>query len=373
MDTDAKVTIGRNEKGMVMVYVAVLLIMLFAFVALAVDMGYRHVAKSQLQTAADAAALAGAAYLPDYNLVRFYAMSTAHRNNAAGSPVKIENNGTNTLSDTNDITVGNFNRKLNPAYLPGGDPAGTPPRPINAVQVQVRRTQNTNDPELQSKVDLFFASLFGHPSIGVAATAIAQRKPRAGAYFMISRLTCNPGAIPAGGLALAPDNGNMAWTSLLVKSTSAGDGPAPGVVRALICKDYVPDVDVCNELLYTSNGVAADVFKDYEASFYDPEYDSKNKTIVDGVVSTWTLIVPVADVDDPSKQPDTVPVKGYARITLTRACGSGVGKACRDYSAPTGKASPCSGGENDIVISAIECVSCEESYKLLGAIPTLAD
>src|SRR5436853_634411 len=59
----------RNQRrGAVAVLVAVLMIPLFAMVAFAIDIGYVAHVKSELQKAADAAALAGAAKLmtPQY-------------------------------------------------------------------------------------------------------------------------------------------------------------------------------------------------------------------------------------------------------------------------------------------------------------------
>lgn len=50
----------RHEEGVVLIYVAVFLLSSFWFVSLAIDMGKLMAARTELQTAADAAALAGA-------------------------------------------------------------------------------------------------------------------------------------------------------------------------------------------------------------------------------------------------------------------------------------------------------------------------
>ena len=50
----------RNESGQAMVFVALFLVVLMGFAALAVDVGAMTVQRSKLQNAADAAALAGA-------------------------------------------------------------------------------------------------------------------------------------------------------------------------------------------------------------------------------------------------------------------------------------------------------------------------
>jgi len=49
-----------NQRGIAVVYIALMLVVLFMFAGLAIDIGYMYVAKTQLQNAADAAALAGA-------------------------------------------------------------------------------------------------------------------------------------------------------------------------------------------------------------------------------------------------------------------------------------------------------------------------
>ena len=49
----------KNEKGVTLVYVAILLVVFLGIAALAIDIGYHRVVRNQLQNAADAAALAG--------------------------------------------------------------------------------------------------------------------------------------------------------------------------------------------------------------------------------------------------------------------------------------------------------------------------
>ncbi len=50
----------RSERGQTMVQLALMLVVLLGFAALAIDMGYRYVERRRMQSAADAAALAGA-------------------------------------------------------------------------------------------------------------------------------------------------------------------------------------------------------------------------------------------------------------------------------------------------------------------------
>jgi formylmethanofuran dehydrogenase subunit C len=55
----------RGQTGFILVYVTVFCLILIGFLSLAVDMGHLYLVKTKLQNAVDAAALAGAARLPD--------------------------------------------------------------------------------------------------------------------------------------------------------------------------------------------------------------------------------------------------------------------------------------------------------------------
>ncbi len=63
-------TRSRDESGQVLVFVAVILTVLVGMAALVVDVGSWYQAQRHLQTAADAAALAGAQELPPIRRAR---------------------------------------------------------------------------------------------------------------------------------------------------------------------------------------------------------------------------------------------------------------------------------------------------------------
>lgn len=357
MDSPRRLALLINQKGMVFVYIALFMVALCAFLGLAVDVGYLYVAKGQLQNAADSAALAGASGLPDQTDARDKAKTFAEINTV------VPGTETNVAVSPGDIILGNWNSSRSETlrfqpYTP----------PINAVKVQARRTEGS----IGGPVDLFFSKIIDTrwSQMGVSAAAVAARTPRAGFYFMIGNNVCNSASFP---VVLSPGANNMAWTSLLQISTNADD-----VKDDYICPaDRLPDEDVCGYNVYTTNGTASTVFQGVETDFYDPNYDAINKTFAldetgNQVVSTWTVIVPVSSVNDPSAQPAPQPVWGYAQIRMIRACGNGVGNACnaegRLFTAP---GSICSGGEDDIVIDQATCVSCENSSELLGVRPNL--
>lgn len=103
----------KDEKGTTMIMVAIALVMIFAFAVLAIDLSMLQLAKTQLQNAADAAALAGAwAFGSPVNLgnedsARVAAISTARLNTAIQDirrPVYIDV-GDITFPDPTHITV----------------------------------------------------------------------------------------------------------------------------------------------------------------------------------------------------------------------------------------------------------------------------
>lgn len=78
-----------NENGQALVLAALVMVVLMGFAALAVDLGTVYVAKADLQNAADAAALAGAADLPDADTARLSAIYYAGHNGVLSSETTV--------------------------------------------------------------------------------------------------------------------------------------------------------------------------------------------------------------------------------------------------------------------------------------------
>lgn len=158
-DCDAESGIGRavrrdrrrqtRQKGVVIVLMAILLVVVLAFLALAVDVGRLYVARADLQTAADAAALAGASGLSvSQDEARRRAVAYAQKNPGHATAVAVQ------PSDVELIP------------WPPDAPSGTPP---GAVRVTTRLNQDRGN-----GVALVFAGLLGIPSFEVAASATAS-------------------------------------------------------------------------------------------------------------------------------------------------------------------------------------------------------
>ena len=91
-----------RRRGNILVLAAVLMVVMLALVAFAIDTGRITLARTQLQTAADAAALAGAQALSDGSAeAKLLAQNAAQDNDAVGSPVVIV--------PTEDIKLGRWN------------------------------------------------------------------------------------------------------------------------------------------------------------------------------------------------------------------------------------------------------------------------
>src|SRR5262245_51758544 len=106
----------RGERGLAIVLVAILVVVLIGFAGLAVDLSRVYTASQQLQSAADAAALAAANHVTDevdpmdpsnpFSATRQAAISVAAKNVAASAPVKLAANTANTANG--DIVVGRW-------------------------------------------------------------------------------------------------------------------------------------------------------------------------------------------------------------------------------------------------------------------------
>lgn len=161
----------KGRKGIVVVYAAFMMVMVFGFAAFAIDIGYMALCHDQLQTAADAAALAGAMRMKDgITTVRSSARDIAQRNYL----------GKNTISlPDSQIQLG--------VYDLGTHTFTVNEAAANSVKVT---TQLTNSP-------LFFAPILGHKTFSSNAEAIAIINPRDIAFVLDLSGSMNDDTEPA--------------------------------------------------------------------------------------------------------------------------------------------------------------------------------
>jgi len=147
---------GRR-RGATLIFVAVCLIVLFGFSALAFDMSYLYVLRADLQVTASAAATAGATELPDTSLAESLALEYAGKNMPGGIH--------GTVLTSPDVLFGNWDDDSR-TFTQGASPT-------NAIKVTTRRDTTNGNP-----APLFFANIFGMRQRDITAEAVAARRAR---------------------------------------------------------------------------------------------------------------------------------------------------------------------------------------------------
>jgi Flp pilus assembly protein TadG len=141
-------------RGATIIYMTVVVLIIVAFVSLAVDYGRVQLAKTELQRAADAAARYGAAGLITSNsTARTNAVTAAGENSADGTKVVIK---------SSDVTLGYWNASTRTFQTSAA--AGLP----RAVRVTASRSTASGDP-----IKLFFGSLIGRSTFDLDVDSTA--------------------------------------------------------------------------------------------------------------------------------------------------------------------------------------------------------
>ena len=147
---------SQQRRGAVTVLAAILMVAMLGFVAFGVDVGYMLVVKTQLQVAADSAAMAAAANMAGtQSQMNTVAQQFAGYHQAGGKAVSLQNS---------DIEYGLWDSTAR-AFSPSSQ-AG------NAIRVTARRNDTTGGN------NTFFGRIFGVKSFNVSASAVALGNPR---------------------------------------------------------------------------------------------------------------------------------------------------------------------------------------------------
>ena len=196
-----------RRRGAVAVFAAFMLIGVFAFVAFSIDIGTILVAKSELQNAADAAAIAGAWELMDENALNGGTAQWLLEDQAiegAEEFVSFNQVLTDSVSaGTGNVTVGFIPNPLdrNSPFVTGSGNAA------NAVEVRLFCNSNYNSP-----VNMVFARVLGIQKTDVEATATAA------ILSSINGVSTPPSGGNLGMLPYALDEDT--WLDLLSNATS---------------------------------------------------------------------------------------------------------------------------------------------------------
>ena len=162
-----------RQRGLVHVWVAIMLTVFVAFLGIAVDMWYTSLSAQQLQVGADAAALAAASYVrDDQDEARARAIAIAAANTAGGDPIALAANSGNAADG--DIVIGRYVTETGEFIVTTEE--------VNAVRVNARRTSGSTGGPL----GLFFGPMFGANTADVTrtATAIVGGELRLGALIL---------------------------------------------------------------------------------------------------------------------------------------------------------------------------------------------
>ncbi len=321
----------RSEKGAVAIFVAVTLAVFIGIAAFAVDIGYTRVARTELQRAADAAALAATRQLGvlyeamsyeaqqtydaggDEVLIKAAAVDVASKNRAAG---------TNIVIDSADIQIGTWDQDRDPHFLAG---LSQP----DAVHVTARRDGTTNGP-----ITTFFARIFGINSVSVSAGAIAaltgQSVAAAGGLpFPVGINKSWMTTVPCDeDLTFHPSSADTcsgwhAYDGEDYKPTGSGERK---MIEDITDGKYSSPETIAGQTYYDfSNGTLAAVFTHDVIQTLFNTMKVKNDGVLDrdNDSNTWTTGVPIFDDTGWVACNPNGPVKivGFSTITITSVSG----------------------------------------------------
>ena len=185
----------RDERGGTMLLMAIGLLASASMAALAVDMGYFYLLKTQLQTTADVSALAAVRQLPDEDAARTAAVAYAALN------MPTSEHGS--VLAASDVVPGNWDSGSRTFTA-----AGTP---LNAVQVVTRRSQANGN-----AAGSFFARIIDRDAIDIKSSAVAVSSTD-GEACVLALSSSASGAVSTSGNA----NVSMDGCSVMANSNAA--------------------------------------------------------------------------------------------------------------------------------------------------------
>lgn len=149
-----------RSRGVVIYYMTFAMIALCAFCSLGVDLGRVQVTKAELQRAADSAARAAAAELPNVNSAIAFAIQYSKSNTADGTPITLDPNA--------DIEFG----KWDPKKATFAKLSGMAAQNANCVHVTLRRVAKRG-----TAVPLLFGKIIGQNTCDATVNSYAMLIP----------------------------------------------------------------------------------------------------------------------------------------------------------------------------------------------------
>ena len=329
-------SILRNQRGAVAIIVGISIFMLVSFGALAVDISHLHVARNELQNAADAGALAGARvlYNDDGTAVNTGANQEAYDTATANKSERTAVEVNWVSGNDGDVQRGHWSfglADLERGFYPN---ASTTPVDlwnvstadldadtnfINAVRVVTKRTTQG------TPVASFFAGIFGYENfelsaeavayIGFAGTLIPGDVDQPIAICRDSLLdddgqyTCNIGRMINSGQDAA-SNETGGWTSFQQEDDDGYDPCQGGTnaqeVKSLVCADGNPEPIILGKPVATTGG-------EVQVAFAALIQCWESKT---GKTQPWPLTLPVIDCGDENNVGPCEEVVGAVELNI---------------------------------------------------------
>ncbi|MCF8041343.1 MAG: hypothetical protein K9K65_01810 [Desulfarculaceae bacterium] len=310
------VRLWRGQSGAVAALAAFLLTALVGITGAAVDLGLLYSTKGELQNAADAAALAGAATMVSFgengeiSVQPITAVTTAQQVSLANQA-----HGVNLTLRSEDAVIGYWDTAAN-AFDPGLS-GSSDPDDITGFKATLRRDELANGP-----VETFFAGLVGYGSVGVQATSTAflgwagLAEPMAvdlPLAIHASALT-NAGSPDCGSELLFNNENNETaeWTSFFTWPTND-----------VTVRDYAegtqqsPELKVGDSLNVINGNLSTATMNTLSDLFQAQGSDTDG----DGAADSWEVLVPVVE---PGGSSTVSTVVGFAHLVITEADSSKV-------------------------------------------------
>ncbi|MEX0745882.1 MAG: TadE/TadG family type IV pilus assembly protein [Phycisphaeraceae bacterium] len=264
---------SRRQRGMALIWVALVLLVLIGIIGLAIDFGYLWWVSQQLQQGADAAALAGTPHvLDDPDAARAAAMQIGAANTVAGTSITLNLNGGN--APDGDIVIGRFDRSTGVFT-----PTDVAPR---AMRVVARRNSESSD----GPVGLLFGRIFGVTEANITREAIATMEGGTGAGLIVLDPD-EPCALHIrGNVFVDVEDGNMQINSTNNRALCVNGNAADTNAAAI---NVVGDAQVNNPNFSDLLNPGADEIPDPLAELPDYPYDTSDPKAVPSTGSPVTL------------------------------------------------------------------------------------
>ncbi|MEW5912099.1 MAG: TadG family pilus assembly protein [Thermodesulfobacteriota bacterium] len=302
----------RQDRAAVAVIVALLLSSLLAMVAAGVDLGLLYTTKGELQNAADAAALAGAATLISWDASeQVSAQSDTALATAQQVALANQAGGVNLTLLAQDVTLGLW-VTTSGQFDPNHIGASSNPDYLTACRVVLRRDSLANGP-----VSTLFAGVVGLPQVPVTATATAQlgyaNDVPTGSVDLpiaIKREAISGADGPICGKTItfhSENDENSEWTSFFV--SPAND---PNVKKYVDGTWQTPALAVGDQINVINGNLSNNTFAALADRFQSEGVDTNG----DGEADSWSVLLPV--ISDDGGGASTATVVGFAHAVITQ-------------------------------------------------------